>query len=113
MGLLCSVSYAQQPKKITIEYSGVTFKDSILGENVISLLRDNRQQIHVVHEGIDLYCDKALYYVKEDFIEAFSNVKMNQGDSITMNSDYLEYSGVSKMAFASGNVVLKEPQSRL
>ncbi|SDB20874.1 OstA-like protein [Flavobacteriaceae bacterium MAR_2010_188] len=106
-------SFGQQPKKIDIEYSGVTFKDSITGENVLNLLRDNSQQIHVIHEGIDLYCDKALYYIKEDFIEAFSNVKMNQGDSITMNADYLEYSGATKLAIAKGNVLLNEPQSRL
>lgn len=110
----CSVNLqAQQKKKIVIEYSGITFKDSIRGENVINLLRDNTQQIHVVHQGIDMFCDKAYYYIKEDFIQAYGDVKMNQGDSINMNANYLEYSGNSKIAYASGEVVMTEPQSRL
>lgn len=84
-----------------------------MGENVFNLLRDNKEQIHVAHEGIDLYCDKAYYYIKENFIEAFGNVSMNQGDSITMSANYLEYSGATKLAIARDNVVLTEPQSRL
>lgn len=105
--------HAQEPKKIRIEYSGFTVKDSLLGENVTTFVRSDQSQIHVVHEGIDMYCDKAIYYQNEDFIEAFSNVRMNQGDTINMTSKYVEYSGITQLAFAAGNVVLTEPQSTL
>ncbi|WP_223270685.1 OstA-like protein [Subsaximicrobium wynnwilliamsii] len=105
--------HAQEPKKIRIEYSGFTVKDSLLGENITTFVRSDQSQIHVVHEGIDMYCDKAIYYQNEDFIEAFSNVRMNQGDTINMTSKYVEYSGITQLAFAAGNVVLTEPQSVL
>ncbi|MFC4720919.1 OstA-like protein [Geojedonia litorea] len=104
---------AQQKKRIQIEYSGFTIKDSLLGKDVTTFNRDNSQQIHIIHEGIDMFCDRAIYYQKEDFIEAFSNVRMNQGDTIHLNAKYVEYSGKTQLAFASGNVVLVEPKSTL
>jgi len=60
-----------------------------------------------------MWCDKAIYYQDEDFIEAFSDVIIKQGDTINMSSNYVEYSGITKMAFAAGDVVLTEPQSVL
>ena len=105
--------YAQQKKKINIEYSGFTIKDSLLGKDVTTFNRDNSQQIHVIHEGIEMWCDRAIYYQKEDFIEAFSNVTMKQGDTINMKAKYVEYSGKTQLAFASGDVVLVEPKSTL
>ncbi len=107
------LSYSQQPKKIKIEYSGFTVKDSLKGDNITTFVRSDQAQIHIVHEGIDMWCDKAIYYQDEDFIEAFSDVVIKQGDSVNMTSKYVEYSGITKMAFAAGDVVLTEPQSVL
>ena len=60
-----------------------------------------------------MWCDRAVYYEKEDFIEAYSNVVMKQGDTVNMNAKYVEYSGKTQLAFASGNVILTEPKSTL
>jgi lipopolysaccharide export system protein LptA len=108
-----ALTYAQEPKKIFIEYSGFTVRDSLKGENVTTFVRSDQGQIHIIHEGIDMWCDKALYYQSEDFIEAYSNVRMKQGDTINMTSDYVEYSGITQLAIAAGKVVLTEPQSTL
>ena len=78
-----------------------------------TFVRSDQGQIHIIHEGIDMWCDKALYYQNEDFIEAYSNVRMKQGDTINMTSDYVEYSGITQLAIAAGKVVLTEPQSTL
>ncbi|MEM6517139.1 MAG: OstA-like protein [Bacteroidota bacterium] len=112
-GVLIAQNQEQQPKKIKIEYSGFTVRDSLLGDNITTFVRSDQRQIHVIHEGIDMYCDKAIYYQNEDFIEAFSNVRMKQGDTINMTSKYVEYSGITQLAFAAGDVVLTEPQSVL
>ena len=70
------------------------------------LTRDDSQQVHIIHGSINMWCDKAIHYAKENFIEAYGNVKMIQGDTINMTSKYIEYSGKTKLAFASGDVVL-------
>ncbi|MEM9679178.1 MAG: OstA-like protein [Bacteroidota bacterium] len=106
-------SSAQQTKRITIEYAGKGFTEANREDGAITFLRDNTQQIHFTHEGINMWCDKAIYYENEDFIEAFSNVVMKQGDSVNMTAKYVEYSGKTQLAFASGDVILREPQSTL
>ncbi len=107
------VTSAQTSKKIRIEYAPFTNSDTLRGPNVTVFTRDNMQQVHFAHEGIDMWCDKAVYYEKEDFMEAFSNVVMKQGDTVTMTAKYSEYSGKTGLAFASGKVVLTEPKSVL
>ncbi|TYA53903.1 OstA-like protein [Formosa maritima] len=111
--LFFGLSYAQEQKRIEIKYSGfLEFKEEE-APGLKVMTRDDSQQIHVIHEGVNMYCDQALLYSNEDFIEAYGNVKMVQGDTINMSAKYVEYSGKTKLAFASGNVILKEPNSTL
>ena len=110
---ITTVALSQTTKRIQIEYTGFLLSNESENKGAKVFVRDNTQQIHIIHEGIDMWCDKAIYYQDQDFIEAFSNVKMKQGDSISMNAKYVEYSGKTKLAFASGDVVLTEPQSVL
>ena len=112
--LICLNSVeAQERKRIQIEYSGFLDKDQEVYPGATILTRDDSQQVHIVHEDVNMWCDKAIHYGEDDFIEAFGNVILKQGDSINMTSKYAEYSGKSKLAFASGSVILKEPNSTL
>ena len=111
--LFTTHSIAQKKETLTIKYAGKGSTNKGDKKGSTTFLRDNTQQVHFVHNGINLYCDKAIWYPKEDFIEAFSNVRMVQGDTITMTAKYIEYSGKTELAFARGNVILKEPQSTL
>ncbi|AOR25325.1 hypothetical protein FORMA_01290 [Formosa sp. Hel3_A1_48] len=77
------------------------------------LTRNNSSQVHVKHKGIELWCNEAIYYGNEDFIEAYGNVRVKQGDSINMTSKYVEYSGKTQLAYASGDVILIDPNSKL
>ena len=106
-------AFSQTSKKIRIEYAPFANSDSLRGPGVTVFTRDNMQQVHFAHEGTDMWCDRAVYYEKEDFIEAYSNVVMKQGDTVNMNAKYVEYSGKTQLAFASGDVVLTEPKSTL
>ena len=109
--------FAQEKQTITIKYSGITVSEEGIEEGALVFLRDDSQQVHFVHKGVNLFCDKAIYYQDQDYIEAFSkplgNVVMKQGDSINMIADYVEYSGKTQLAVAQGDVVLTEPQSVL
>ena len=111
------VSFSQEKQRITVEYSGNTSSSPEIEEGAIVFLRDASQQVHFVHKGVNLWCDKAIYYQDQDYIEAFSGpsgvVTVKQGDSINMVAKYVEYSGKTELAFAQGEVVLTEPQSIL
>ena len=103
----------QAQQQIEIKYSGfLEFKEEE-SPGLKIMTRDDSGQIHIVHEGVDMWCDQALLYSNENFVEAYGNVNMKQGDTINMVAKYVEYSGKTKLAFASGDVVLKEPASTL
>lgn len=59
------------------------------------------------HQGAKLYCDSAYFYEASNSFEAFGHVRMLQGDTLTLTSDYAFYDGDEQMAEARRNVVLK------
>ena len=69
--------------------------------------------VQVEHNGVRINCNKAYHYTDEDYVKAFGNVSLNQGDTIVMNSRYAEYNGKTQFAFATGNVNLRSPDSNL
>jgi len=104
--------HAQERRRIEIDYAPfMTFDESKPDATILT--RDNSKQVHIKHEGIELWCDEAIYYGKQDFIEAYGKVRVKQGDTINMTSKYVEYSGKTQLAFASGSVVLTDPNSEI
>lgn len=69
--------------------------------------------VQVEHDGVIINCSKAYHFKDENYVKAFGNVRLSQGDSITMTSKYAEYNGNQKFAFATGDVVLRSPESTL
>ncbi len=105
---------AQQRKNIEIKDSGAFgSKDEEKFPGASILTRSDAGQVHVFHDGIDMWCDQAVLYGKENFVEAYGNVLMKQGDTIQLVAKYAEYSGKTKLAFVKGEVVLTEPSSTL
>lgn len=51
-----------------------------------------------------MYCDSALIYEKTNSFEAFSNVRMEQGDTLFIYGDYLFYDGMTQIAQLRENV---------
>lgn len=104
---------AQSNKKVKIEYAGKLTIDETNYPGAKILTRDDAQQVHIEHGGANMWCDKAIHYSKDNFIEAYGKVILKQGDTINLTSDYIEYSGITELAFASGNVVMKDPNSTI
>lgn len=70
-------------------------------------------KVKMKHEGIDLTCQQAFYYRKQNFFKAIGNVLIEQGDTITQTSDYADYDANNKQALSWGNVVLTDPTMTL
>ena len=69
--------------------------------------------VHFRHLGANLYCDSAHFYEQSNSFEAFGHVKMVQGDTLRLTSDYAYYDGNDQLAQARHNVVLKHRKSTL
>jgi lipopolysaccharide export system protein LptA len=64
--------------------------------------------VYMEHDGITLRSKKAIHYKNDNFLKAFGDVVLNQGDSISQTSTYVEYNGNTKMARSWGNVILND-----
>lgn len=56
------------------------------------------------HDSVYMYCDSAYFYHKTNSLEAFGQVKMNQGDTLFLYGDRLFYDGNSQIATVRENV---------
>lgn len=62
--------------------------------------------VHFLHKGMHLYCDSAVLYEQQQMFEAYGNVKMEQGDTLTLEGEFLRYDGINLIAEMRRNVVL-------
>lgn len=69
--------------------------------------------VHFRHLGANLYCDSAHFYEQDNSFEAFGHVRMKQGDTLSLTSDYAYYDGNDQLAQARYNVVLKHRKTTL
>ncbi len=60
--------------------------------------------VKLKHDSMYMYCDSALIYEKTNSVEAFSNVRMEQGDTLFIYGDYLYYDGMTQLAQLRENV---------
>lgn len=69
--------------------------------------------VQALHDSVYIYCNKAYFFQADNYIKLFGQVKMIQNDTLQMNSKYAEYNGKDKLAYVSGNVVMRSPNSSL
>ncbi|WP_169051627.1 OstA-like protein [Flavobacterium sp. H122] len=93
-------------KQITIENSD--FMD--ISETEIPGAIVLTGNVRIIHQGVRMSCNKAYHFTKQNYVKAFGNVNLVQGDTLTMSSKYAEYNGNTKFAFATGNVVMTDPK---
>ncbi|WP_345121323.1 OstA-like protein [Hymenobacter antarcticus] len=64
-------------------------------------------------DDVFLYCDSAYQYLERNQVEAFSNVRVVQSDSMTITGDKGFYDGDKRTARMLGNVVMRDPRMTL
>ncbi len=57
-------------------------------------------------DSMYMFCDSAHYYQKRNSFQAFGNVRMEQGDSLFLFGDYLDFDGTTNLARVRNNVRL-------
>lgn len=108
---ISAFSHAQNNQEINYD-SDRTLKNEQRYPGALILSKvDN--QVYFDHDGIEVWCDNAVFYKEANFFKAYGNIRMQQGDSVSMTSNYAEYNGDTEFAFASGKVKMKRPQTTL
>lgn len=55
--------------------------------------------VHFSKGAMQMYCDSAHYYPTSESMDAFGNVRMQQGDTLFIYSDELNYDGLREIAY--------------
>ncbi len=97
---------AQQKTKIILQ--GSEKSRTMVKQDITYLRKPIFRQDNAI-----LTCDSAVFYSAKNYFEAFSNVHINQADTINIYSDFLTYDGNAKLAHLTSNVRLQDRTSTL
>jgi lipopolysaccharide export system protein LptA len=87
---------------VTLERAnGLKGAQTAEGEKFQKLIGD----VVLVQNKTTIYCDSAYLFKDRNFVEAFGQVRITEGDSLTITGKRLEYDGQTKIAKLRGNVV--------
>lgn len=69
--------------------------------------------VEFLHKGLKMYCDSAVLYTSTNSFQAFGNIRMEQGDSLSLVGEYLFYNGITQIAEIRNNVEMRHRESIL
>jgi lipopolysaccharide export system protein LptA len=115
LGFIIARAQEEEPqsRQINIVYGANFTKDEAKFPGASIFNKDSERQVQFEHQGADLWCDVAVFYSAENRLKAIGNVRMQQGDSVEMNSGKLDYDGNTKLARAWEQVDLTDGQMTL
>lgn len=101
---VASVDTASNVKKdyVHMLHADVTKGDKERLPDAIILVGD----VELRHDSMYMYCDSAYLYTKRNSVQAFGNVRMEQGDTLFLYGDYADYDGEQNIARVRSNVRL-------
>jgi hypothetical protein len=105
---MCLQSGAQEPKHIEILNANSLEYDESLGNKAKRLIGN----VEFKHDDVLMFCDSA-YYFDDNRINAFSNVKILQGDTLSLIGEELNYDGNTKKAVIKRNITMQDPTMKL
>ena len=100
--LISSEANAQKKSKIEILNANVLEYEELGGLNLKRLIGD----VQLKHDDALMFCDSAYIYSNTNTMDAYNNVRIEQGDSLKMFGDSLKYNGDTKVAVLRGDIRL-------
>jgi len=92
----------QQTTRVRIIQADELRFERRMGQDIRRLLGN----VILEHDEVLMYCDSAHMQEARNSFEAFSNVKINSGDTLFLYGDYLRYNGNTRLAEVFYNVRL-------
>ncbi len=102
-------SISPQTTKVYLEHANTLSFDRDLNPDIQILIGDVRFR----HDSSYMYCDSAYFYELSNSLEAFSNVRMEQGDTLFIYGNWLHYDGNTQLARLRENVRMENNQVTL
>ena len=106
---LAMPGWAKEESRIYLLHSDRLYHDTQIDAKAQILVGN----VQFRHDEVLMYCDSALFYEASNSLDAFGNVRMVQGDTLSLAGDVLYYNGLDKLAKVRNNVVLVHGQMTL
>ncbi|MBT1702196.1 OstA-like protein [Chryseosolibacter indicus] len=100
-----SASYGQ--KKVKLQKADFAKGGRMKGERYERLLGN----VVFTQNKTTIYCDSAHFFKKQNSLDAYGQVRVTEGDSVTITGKKLEYDGDEKLAKMRNNVVFTKLNS--
>jgi lipopolysaccharide export system protein LptA len=102
-------TFAQKPSRIELQHADVSEFDAAINPNADRLLG----HVSFKHENAIMTCDSAYLYKKDNNMEAFGHVRINQGDTVTVTGKHLIYTGNTRFAQMFDDVEMTDRKMKL
>src|SRR5512133_861876 len=89
---------ASGKRKIELLHADLNVVNAKMGKDLSRFLGN----VQFRHNDILMSCDSAYFYEKLNQLKAYSNVHVEQGDTLDMFGDYLFYDGTEEKALVTG-----------
>ena len=87
----------------------IMLRDKLTGKDWHRLLGN----VSLEHNQILMECDSAHFYPDKNQVTAYSNIHIQQGDTLDIYGDYLFYDGATAKALLNGNAELVDKETHL
>jgi lipopolysaccharide export system protein LptA len=106
--MMAATVMGQKKSIVNLIQSESSTGTKINGRDVIKVYKGVFKQDYSI-----LKSDSAYFYPQDNAFDAFSNVNINQGDTLNIFSDKLNYNGNTKMAILTNNVKMVDKDATL
>ncbi|MEM7040945.1 MAG: OstA-like protein, partial [Bacteroidota bacterium] len=102
----------QEPENRLEIISTKVFRFGHFGKDSIKI-RKLLGNVHLRQDTTDFLCDTAYQYIDSNYVEAWSNVRINMKNGRTITANRLTYNGRTKILNLYGRVVLEDSTVKL
>ena len=106
--LTATIAFCQKKSIVLLIKSESSTGVKLNGRDIIKVYKGTFKQDYSL-----LTSDSAYFYPKENAFDAFGNVNINQGDTLNIYSDLLNYNGNTKTAILTNNVKMVDKDATL
>lgn len=106
LSLVATIGLSQEKTKIKVISSDFVDRNQEEFPNATLFVGN----VQVQHSGATMFCNKAFLFQETNQIKVYGNVHIVQGDTLFLDSRYAEYDGNTRIALASGDVVMRDPE---
>ena len=111
--IISLLNYSQEIKQIEIIYAGSFDRDENIYPDGNILKKDINRKVHLKHEDMNIFSNKSIFFKKNNSVISVGDVFINQGDTLKLYCDSLNYNGKIKKIYAHGNVKLINNEMKL